>query len=335
MAEATLSGLIEAAPIARVQALSALKWLCQAVPLQHRLFPVLRTCLPDHGLISMPFASGSILYPAAWVNRYNASQVVALDQLFPERRLFEETVASAPRGTVVDVGSNIGAYVLIARGMTQARVVAYEPSPFASHVLERMLAINGFADVEVRLEACGDRPGRVCLQEGINSYIGGAAETAQVHAQDFEQLSRQTRDGFTAIEVAQVTLDDALADERDVALIKIDCEGFEQHVLLGARRLLAEKRPILFVELHPEMIRRAGHAPEEVRALLHDAGYTVECWNFQRTRKASLVPRVLNRYRSGRGHRYRDFDDLLIDLPVSRPQQVYLVARPQKRRGDA
>jgi FkbM family methyltransferase len=335
LAEATLSGLVDAAPIARVQALNALKWLCQVVPLQHRLFPVLRTCLPDHGLITLPFAGGSILYPAAWVNPYNASQVVALDQLFPERRLFEETVASAPRGTVVDVGSNIGAYVLIARRMTTARVVAYEPSPFAYHVLKRMLAVNGFTDIDVRLEACGDRPGHVCLQEGINSYIGGASETAQVALHDFEQMSRQTRDGFTAIEVEQVTLDDALADERDVALIKIDCEGFEHHVLLGARRLLATKRPILFVELHPEMIRRAGHAPEEVRALLHDAGYTVECWNFQRTRKASLVPRVLNRYRPGRGHRYRDFGDLLNDLPVSRPQQVYLVARPEERRGNA
>jgi FkbM family methyltransferase len=332
LAEATLASLIEAAPIARVQALNALRWLCQVVPLQHRLFPLLRTCLPDRGLITIPFAGGTILYPAAWVSPYNASQLVALDQLFPERRLFEETVASAPRGVVVDVGSNIGAYVLLARSATAARVVAYEPSPFAYHVLKRMLAVNGFAEVDVRLQACGDRPGRVCLQEGINSYVGGTADARQARAEDFEQLSRQTRDGFTAIDVEQVTLDDALADERDVALIKIDCEGFEHHVLLGARRLLAEKRPHLFIELHPEMIRRAGHAPEDVRALLHEAGYTIECWNFQRARRASLVPRVLGRYRAARGHRYRDIDDMLKDLPLSRPQQVYLVARPDAKR---
>ena len=44
----------------------------------------------------------------------------------------------------------------------------------------------------------------------------------------------------------------------------------------------------LFVELHPEMIRRVGDTPEDVCALLRDSGYDVECWSFQRARRASL-----------------------------------------------
>jgi FkbM family methyltransferase len=332
LAEATLRGLVESAPIADIRSIDALRWLCRLVPLQHRLFPLLRPSVPKRGLITVPFARGCVLYPAAWVGPYNASHLFALDQLFPERRLFEATLAAAPSGMVVDVGANIGVYALMTRGVTPARVVAYEPSPFAYHVLKRMLVVNGFADVEVRLKACGDTPGRACLQEGINSYIGGAFAARQDQAEDFEQLSRQTRDGFTPINAEQVTLDDELAGEKAVGLIKIDCEGYEHRILLGARRVLAEKKPTLFVELHPEMIRRVGDTPEDVCGLLHDAGYSVECWSFQRARRMALVPRLLSRYRAGRGHRYRDVADMLADLPHSRPQQVYLVAVPAARR---
>jgi hypothetical protein len=136
---------------------------------------------------------------------------------------------------------------------------------------------------------------------------------------------------FTTIDVEQVTLDQELSKEARIGLIKIDCEGFEYRVLQGARRILADHRPALFVELHPEMIRRAGDAPEDVCALLRDSGYAVECWNVQRSRHGWLVPRVLNRYRTSRVHRYRDMADMLSDLPVSRPEQVYLVATPQER----
>jgi len=326
-----MASLVDAAPIARIQAREALTLVCRAVPLQHRLFPLLRTCLPDRGLIAIPFAGGRMLYPAGWVDAYNASLLFALNQLFPERELMERALAVASDGTLVDVGANVGAYVLLARSVRRARLVAYEPSPFAAHVLKRMIAVNGFSNIDVRLKACGDRTGHVCLQEGINSYIGGSGDTARVAAGDFEALSRQTRDGFTSIEAEQVTLDDELAGEASVGLIKIDCEGFEYRVLLGARRVLAEKRPTLFVELHPEMIRRAGDAPEDVCALLRDAGYAVECWNYQRTRHGAMVPRVLSRYRTSRGHRYRDMDDMLSDLPKSQPQQVYLMATPEER----
>ena len=330
MAEAAMAALVESAPIARIQAREALTWICRAVPLQHRLFPLLRTCLPDRGLIAIPFAGGRMLYPAAWVSAYNASLLFALNQLFPERELIERALAEATDGTIVDVGANVGAYVLLARSVSRARLIAYEPSPFAAHVLKRMIAVNHFSGIDVRLKACGDRAGRVCLQEGINSYIGGSGDTATADAGDFEALSRQTRDGFTSIEAEQVTLDEELAGEARVGLIKIDCEGFEYRVLLGARRVLAEKRPALFVELHPELIRRAGDAPEDVCALLRDAHYAVECWNYQRTRHGAMVPRVLSRYRTSRGH-CSDMDDMLRDLPASRPQQVYLVATPEER----
>ena len=329
MPDTRIQRLVGSASIAGIRSVDALTGLCRVAPLQHRLFPLLRTFLPDHGLIAVPFAGASMLYPAAWVGPYNASHLFGLHQLFPERRLFEATLAAAPSGAVVDVGANLGVYVLMARTVTRAPIIAYEPSPIAFHVLTRMLEVNRLTDVVLRLKACGDVPGRACLQEGINSYVGGAvADAAPREFSDFDHLCRQARDGFVGIDAEQVTLDDELAGAGPIKLIKIDCEGFEHRILLGARRVLAEQRPTLFIELHPELILRIGDTPEGLCGLLRDAAYTLECWNFQRTRSASRITRLLSRYHSGEGHRYRNIDDMLADIPHSRPQQVYLVAKP-------
>ena len=331
MVSQSLSMLVNGAPIGSTKSLEVLQWVYHVAPLRHRWFPLLRRFVPVRGLIAVPFASGTVLYPAAWVGPFNSSYLFGLDQVFPERRLYEATLAAAPPGPVVDVGANLGIYILMTRSITRARIIAYEPSPLAFHVLARMLDVNALKDVDVRLKACGEKRGRACLQEGINSYVGGAATTDQRDFDDFDHLCRQTRDGFTSTDVEQVTLDDELAGEPSVGLIKIDCEGFEHRILLGARRVLAEQRPRLFIELHPEMIQRVGDTPEALCRLLHDSAYDVECWNFHRTLHAAPLSRLLSRYRGNPGHRYRDVDDMLADLPESRPQQVYLVATPALR----
>jgi FkbM family methyltransferase len=332
MRNGTVPRLVEAAPITEIKWMAALQSLWRVAPLGHRLFPLLRSFVPDGGLISVPFCDRRLLYPAAWVGPFTAGHLLNIDGSFPERGLFQSTLASAGSGIIVDVGANLGVYMLLTRAVTDARVIGYEPSPLAFQVVIRMLQLNRLTGIEIRPNACGDTRGRACLQEGINSYVGGAVAAVRRDVDHFDDLCRQTRNGFTAIDVDQVTLDDDLAAEPDIALIKIDCEGFEQRVLLGARRLLADRRPTLFIELHPELIGQTGHSPAEVCGLLADCSYDVACWNFRQTRHVSRVTRVFRRYGRVAGHRYRGVGDMLADLPVSRPEQVYLIATPAERR---
>jgi hypothetical protein len=46
--------------------------------------------------------------------------------------------------------------------------------------------------------------------------------------------------------------DDALAQCTRPVVIKIDVEGFEAHVLRGARRLIDEYRPFLSIDIHTD-----------------------------------------------------------------------------------
>ena len=69
---------------------------------------------------------------------------------------------------------------------------------------------------------------------------------------------------------------DQLAEEFHLSPthIKIDVEGDELAVISGGRQILSQPNgPLLFVELHNEMIRQNGRSPQETLVLLRDLGY--------------------------------------------------------------
>jgi FkbM family methyltransferase len=168
----------------------------------------------------------------------------------PQRLLFlegERQVAEArlilqllKRGfRVVDVGANIGYYVLLlSKGIgPEGKVVAIEPSPENLPELHLNVGRNSLDNnVEIIEAAVGAVRGRIGLKQGINSGV--------------------TSDGSAAYSVRLDTLDNMIKDRVD--FIKIDVEGFESFVLKGAVDIISKWRPILFVELHPVQIRQHG-----------------------------------------------------------------------------
>src|SRR6185295_16818850 len=76
-------------------------------------------------------------------------------------------------------------------------------------------------------------------------------------------------------QTAAITLDGLVAKTgRTPTHVKIDVEGFEESVLLGGRQLLGgQGGPLLFLELHNEIIRAGGRKPEAVLDLVSEYGY--------------------------------------------------------------
>ena len=172
-----------------------------------------------------------------------------------------------PGSVVVDVGAYIGLYTvaLAKRVGAQGKVFAFEPDSATFHTLQRHLRINGVQS-RVSLSPCavGDRDGTAAFSSGHES-------------QSHLSANHLPQEGHRQTTVQVVTLDTVLQGS-PVDVMKVDVEGFEEHVLRGASQLLADERRaprMIFIEVHPYAWEQAGSSSESLLGLLHGVGYQV------------------------------------------------------------
>ena len=150
------------------------------------------------------------------------------DTIFPERNGEAWLVRQlAPRcRVVIDVGANVGEWsARVLEAAPNARLIAYEPSASACMAFRRRH--DGRA--ELVDAAVGDQAGEVHFFEETD-----AGETSSLVTNAKGHRRR----------VRMVTLDEELdrLDVEHVDLLKIDAEGYDLHVLRGARRALESAR---------------------------------------------------------------------------------------------
>lgn len=164
-----------------------------------------------------------------------------------------------PGDTFVDVGAHIGWFSVVAsqRVGPAGQVHAFEPFPANSKALEANFALNGVRNARILQTALSDQPGTLSLSDSDDS---GAVTALQWSA-------------GTRIDVPMTTLDTALPDQGSIALMKVDVEGWEAHVLRGAQRTLSRTRNVL-IEINIAALTKAGSSPEEIVGLLSEAGFT-------------------------------------------------------------
>lgn len=152
-----------------------------------------------------------------------------------EAAMLEKIADGLPEGAlVVDVGANIGNHTMFLACAAQADVVAVEPDPELVAALKESIEAAGVGDrVVVHEVAVGERPGRARLVGRDATNLG---------------TQRVTEDPEGEGIVVEVTTLDLLLGDRPVHVMKIDVEGLEPQVLRGARRILEESRPDLWVE---------------------------------------------------------------------------------------
>jgi FkbM family methyltransferase len=139
------------------------------------------------------------------------------------------------------------------------RAVAFEPSPPLAESAAALIAANGCeSQIQLRRAAVGAMPGRQTARLYPWGYVG-------IEGAD---------DSGAAVEVDMTSVDyevDHLGLTPD--LLKIDVEGYEYEVLVGARRLLATRRPPICFELHLDLLEKRGIRPRQVLAELESHGY--------------------------------------------------------------
>jgi FkbM family methyltransferase len=175
-----------------------------------------------------------------WLGTYEPEMQSALGELIK------------PGMTIYDVGANIGYVTLMLAKHTgaQGKVYAFEALPDNVERLCRNVGLNGFTDrVNIYSGAVAAGAGDVKFYVHSSGGMGKAAGSA---GRD-EQYLRE-------ITVPCISLDEFVyaQGKPPPQAVKMDIEGGEVMALPGMRRVLAEARPLMLMELHgPESARAA------------------------------------------------------------------------------
>ena len=173
----------------------------------------------------------------------------------------------APGASCLDVGANVGVYVLqFARWSgPSGRVVAFEPNAAARTVLDKHVRMNDLAQrVTVVPAAVGASSG-----EGI-LFADGTAGMSRLGAPN-----KKIADRVSPLNVPVITLDDYCQSQGlEPDWLFLDIEGFEIAALEGARALIQSRRGRLgiVVEMHPDVWETADTTRAKTEALLAELG---------------------------------------------------------------
>ncbi len=174
------------------------------------------------------------------------------------------------RKRLLDVGALHGIFSLAFTVRDkEATALAVEPSPKAAPFLLYNLRANPACAVEFVEVALSDCSGQVPMDfQWQHLKVAREGEGVLIDARRGDDLCREK--GFVP----------------DV--IKIDIEGFELHCLRGLAETMTRSRPLVFLELHPN-IKDYGGSLGDLVALCHDRKYHVVSSHNQRLRDEDVL----------------------------------------------
>jgi FkbM family methyltransferase len=169
-----------------------------------------------------------------------------------------------PQPTVVDIGGYIGDFALYAIKRLGARkVIIYEPSKKNFAIIKRNIENNHLGDRVVPVNMAVSDMSELSMDIDV-------ADRQQVNISAYELGA------FSSTRVPSVTLSDLFDTHRleSVELLKLDCEGSEYAILLGAPVTLFKRIQNIAMEYHE--IDGFEEKLAALRMHLKNAGYALE-----------------------------------------------------------
>jgi FkbM family methyltransferase len=162
---------------------------------------------------------------------------------------------------VWDVGANIGVFAFAAASIAlKGSTLAIEADNWLVQLMRKSLSLrkNSVLNIQILGSAISGRNGVATFlianrgrASNFLEFAGGRSETGGIREK---------------VTVPTLTLDTLLEFFSWPNFVKIDVEGAESMVLKGARRLLSEIRPTIYIEVGSE-------TKDEVTAILKNNGY--------------------------------------------------------------
>ncbi len=150
-----------------------------------------------------------------------------VQEKFYEHRMLGYITRTCRAGAFLDVGANCGHHSMyFSLFAASTHVYAFEPFPKHYDLLVRNVAENR-------------------LESKVTPFLLGASEHSNTFEIRTNSAVHQTRYVGVCVPIDTVV-------QEPVSLIKVDVEGMELSALKGARRIITQFKPQIFVESHTE-----------------------------------------------------------------------------------
>lgn len=231
-------------------------WLRSPSKSTQRLWDASRFYLGFTETLHFPPNWTLVCHPHAYRVAYQA-QIADPEQ----REEFKNFVLQCSRSMfLLDIGAHFGIFSLAAAHFGHT-AIAIDPSPIATRMIAVQSALNGLSD-------------RIRIVQAAVANEGGAVDmlTSGVFSDGyFKMIQGKAKSELTRTQA--ITIDQLVSQYGPPTHIKIDVEGQEGAVLRGGRKALGQYSPILFLELHNEMIAAEGGDPNLALNELVELGY--------------------------------------------------------------
>lgn len=188
-----------------------------------------------------------------------------------EKRIAFEKVVNSGH-IVFDVGANVGYYSLLASILVgpKGMVYSFEPVPKNIYFLKRHIQLNNIRNI-------------VLIEAAVSDRNGSSTFISDKNTKRSRCIGKLSPNGNIIVKTVSL---DRLFEQGDIPIpkyIKIDVEGAEMLVFLGARKILSKFHPTIFLATHGDLIH------QECCDFLESMGYEIDSIDGKDVRKSQEI----------------------------------------------
>lgn len=163
---------------------------------------------------------------------------------------------------IIDVGGSIGDYTSVGAKYLpeKGKLIVFEPIPENVAYITRNLKQNNLnGKVKIEAMAVSDIDGKITMHT-----VEGSVGTHSASKKSAAGISSNS------IVVPVTTLDSYISKQKikTVDILKIDIEGYDGFALRGAKKLLSDSSPTVFIEFVSDNLTNCGFDPQEFLQIL-------------------------------------------------------------------